>query len=73
MRFNPKWIIGKTVASVEMNPFPKGSLRESRSGVAHQPCITFTDGSRIWFSTEETEGDYGTAIAYVKPPSTIAR
>jgi hypothetical protein len=67
MTFNPQWIVGKTIASVEMNPFPRGLHEESRRGIAHNPVIWFTDGSRIEFSTEETEvGEYGTAISYAK-------
>ena len=65
MTFSPRWIIGKTVARVEMNPFERG-LHQAR-GVAHNPRIVFTDGSSITFSTEETEvGEYGTAIEYWK-------
>lgn len=68
MTFNPRWILGKTVARVEMNPFQK-SLHGERHGVAHDPRIIFTDGSSIAFSTEETEvGSYGTSISYTKPP-----
>ncbi len=56
MRFNPKWIIGKTVERVEMNPFESREFPERiGSMVAHDPCIYFTDGSSIAFSTEETE------------------
>lgn len=61
--FNPKWIIGKTIAKVDMRPFEAGEY--ARMSTAHDPIITFTDGSRIWFTTEETEvGAYGTAIGY---------
>lgn len=67
MHFNPKWIKGKTVAQVDLNPFPKGLEWQSRRGTAHNPVIWFTDGSSIRFITEETENDgYGTAIAYRK-------
>lgn len=58
--FNPKWIVGKSVARVEMNPFDDGQGRK-----AHDPRIWFTDGSSIAFTTEETEvGEYGTNISY---------
>jgi hypothetical protein len=62
--FNPRWIADKTVARVEMNPFPAGKCRNF---TAHDPRIYFTDGSSIAFVTEETEGsEYGTAIVYSK-------
>ena len=65
MSFNPRWVVGKTVASVDMRPGDDG-----RGGTAHDPVITFTDGSRIRFVTEETEtGEYGVDIAYHKPPT----
>lgn len=63
--FNPRWIIGKTVARVEMRPFDAGN--QGRGETAHDPHIYFTDGSQIWFLTEETEtGEYGTEIIYRK-------
>lgn len=56
----PRWLVGKTVARVDMNPFPDG-----RGGVAHSPVITFTDGSCARFVVEETDtADYGVAITY---------
>ncbi len=61
--FNPRWIIGKTVASVDMRPGPDG-----RGGTYHTPTIYFTDGSLVWFTTQETEvGEYGTQITYYRP------
>ncbi len=63
--FQPRWIIGKTVARVEMNPFSAGGY--GRGETAHNPRIYFTDGSSIAFHTEETEtGEYGTDIDYRK-------
>lgn len=60
--FNPRWIRGKTVESVDMRVFDDG-----RGCVAHNPMIRFTDGSFIFFVTEETEsGEYGTDVVYVK-------
>jgi hypothetical protein len=62
--FNPRWIVGKTVERVAMNPFEAGECRNFK---AHDPRIYFTDGSSIAFVTEETEGsEYGTAIVYSK-------
>jgi hypothetical protein len=66
MAFNPNWIVGKTIERVTMNPFmwqePWGEKI-----TAHAPVIHFTDGSSIFFSTEETgAGEYGTEITYVK-------
>lgn len=61
--FNPKWIVGKTVASVDMQT--QEHLECGRIGVFHEPIIYFADGSSIAFSTEETEiGVYGTDIIY---------
>lgn len=60
--FNPRWIVGKTIAAVDMRPF------ETESRKAHDPIITFTDGSQIQFLTEETGYDYGTDIVYRKRP-----
>lgn len=58
--FDPRWIRGKTVANVEMRAFDDG-----RGGRAHAPVVFFTDGSMIWFTTEETDvGSYGTSISY---------
>lgn len=60
---NPKWIVGKTIASVDMCPFL--ARPDSSRELAHDPIVTFTDGSRITFSTQETEvGVYGTSIDY---------
>ncbi len=59
---NPKWIVGKTVASVEMQPFDDGC-----GGKAFDPVIRFTYGSLITFFTQETDvGEYGTDIVYRK-------
>lgn len=61
--FNPKWIIGKTVSNVDMRPFDMS--REFKGVKAHDPLITFVDGSYITFVTKETgTGEYGTQIAY---------
>jgi hypothetical protein len=60
--FNPRYIIGKTVARVEMRP---NLARDFGREKYHDPVITFTDGSAIMFYTEETDrGEYGTGITY---------
>jgi hypothetical protein len=41
---NPRWIVGKTVARVDLGCFPDG-----RGDTAHNPGIWFTDGSSIGF------------------------
>ena len=57
---NPRWLVGKTVQTVDMQPAPDG-----RGGTYHQPIITFTDGSSIRFFPEETEvGNIGVDIHY---------
>jgi hypothetical protein len=68
---NPRWLVGKTIARVEMNPFEAHDPNQIRCGsgrrVAHDPRIYFTDGTSISFVTEETEiGEYGTDIVYRK-------
>lgn len=65
--FQARWITGKTVARVEMNPFPADDGTGCRLGMAFAPRIYFTDGSSIAFGTQETEvGEYGTDIGYRK-------
>lgn len=64
MSFNPKWIVGKRVARVDM-----GTERFRAAGqvvTMHNPYIHFDDGSCIRFFTEENPdgGEYGTGIAY---------
>lgn len=66
MRFNPKWIIGKIVASVDMQKIEHGS---SGGGPSYDPIIHFTDGSKIWFTTIEgcdPGNEYGIDIGYTK-------
>jgi hypothetical protein len=59
---NPRWIVGKTVARVDLNPFDDG-----KGATAHAPVIYFTDGSSISFSTEETDMEgYGISINYLE-------
>lgn len=66
MTFNPRWIIGKTVAAVEMRPFDADDHTRRK---AHDPKIIFTDGSSITFNTEETErGEYGVDVLYWAAP-----
>lgn len=59
----PRWIIGKTVASVDMNP-----QRDGRGGTAYHPVIRFTDGSMIVVHAVETEYSPASEITYMKPP-----
>lgn len=73
---NPKHLLGKTIAAVNMRPFNAElysalgkDLREGQGRQAHDPLITFTDGSSIRFVTEETEtGNYGTDVVYIPAP-----
>lgn len=65
---NPKWLRGKTIATVEMRAFDDG---KGDRGKAHAPVIRFTDGTCITFYTQETEtGEYGTGITYHKKTRT---
>lgn len=60
---NPKWIVGKRVAKVDL-----GVFEDARGQICHSPSIWFEDGSHITFATEEVEGggSYGTHISYWK-------
>lgn len=60
---NPKWIIGKRVARVDL-----GVFKDAHGKICHKPSIWFEDGSHLTFTTEEVEGgsDYGTHISYWK-------
>jgi hypothetical protein len=69
MAIHESWLVGKTVASVDLRHFDNG-----RGGKATDPVIRFTDGSYIFFSTIETEhSDYGTEIVYVSAQSQANR
>lgn len=72
--FNPKWIIGRTITGVDMNPFRAHPESTTDYREAHDPTIYLDNGASLAFITEETEtGDYGTAIIYRKPPKQTAR
>lgn len=61
MSFQPHWIVGKTVAKVDMGNWRGDGDTSDR----HDPTIWFTDGSSIGFLTEESESlSYGTDIIY---------
>lgn len=65
--FNPKWIVGKIVASVDNRPFEMS--HEFRGKMATDPIIHFTDGSSIAFITVENgTGEYGHEISYWPRP-----
>lgn len=63
--FNPKWILGRTIVAVEMNP------RLGRNGgtqMAHDPVIRLDNGATLQFHVEETDDlMYGVDILYNKP------
>lgn len=64
MSFNPRWVIGKRVARVEMRPF---LARDFGPEKATNPRVIFHDGSYIEFFTQETDGgEYGTGIRFTK-------
>lgn len=60
-KFNPAWIVGKTVAAVDMNPTQGHGLG---IGTLHHPVITFTDGSSIKMGAVEGEDEDGVSISY---------
>lgn len=68
-RFNPKWIIGRTIVACDMRPFQANdpTLKGTKE-TAHDPVITLDNGAKLYFQTEETEiGEYGTSVVYVPP------
>lgn len=63
MRMNKRWLIGRTIVDVELNPFSDG-----RGSIAHDPVITLDNGAKLAFQTEETDDlDYGVNIIYIPP------
>lgn len=66
MGLNPRWIVGKRILAVEMNPSDDG-----RGGTAYSPVIRLEGGAKLRFVTQETEtGEYGTEIVYHKKVKT---
>jgi len=61
MRFQRRWIEGKTISSVDMRTHPS-----DRGGMIHDPVIRFTDGSSIRFVVEEDDVENGVGILYRK-------
>lgn len=59
--FNPKWIMGKTVVSVDMRKARADSARKTQTT---DPVIFFHDGSSIVFLAQEAEDYYGIEIIY---------
>jgi hypothetical protein len=61
---NLRWILGKRIVEVNMNPFPDGM-----GGTTHNPVFTLEDGSQVRFAVQETEvGEYGIELVYRKKP-----
>lgn len=66
MPFNPKWVIGRTITGVQMNPFSDG-----RGGTVHDPTFILDNGARLRFQTQETNDlEYGTQVLYIPPGKT---
>ena len=64
---NPRWLIGRKIVKVEMQPFQARPNEGRLSPVAHDPVIWLDNGAHLTFTTEETEcGVYGTSISYHK-------
>lgn len=57
-------LIGRTITAVDWRQFPRGG---DRRGVAHDPVLTLDNGAKVTFSTEETEGEYGTRVQVERP------
>lgn len=67
-KLNPAWIVGRTIAAVEMNAarVPDGPGYRTM----HNPTVTLDNGAKLFFLTEEDPngGEYGVDIGYVPPP-----
>ena len=61
MGFNPAWLAGKVVQTVDMRAWRE----DAHHALMHDPVIRFTDGSLIVFSAEEADDNYGVDIIYV--------
>lgn len=54
-------LVGLTIVD-----FKPRAAKQRHRGVAHDPTIYLSDGSALVFTTEETDGDYGTCITKTK-------
>lgn len=71
MTFNPKWIIGRKIVAVDMNPFEAAPETPSANRTVFDPVFTLDNGARVKFLTTETEvGEYGIDVIYMKPLKT---
>ena len=62
-------LVGKTIAAVEMHPFRANPDCSVDRRMAHDPVITFTDGTKLRFVVQETEiGVYGVDLLISIPP-----
>lgn len=65
-KFNPRWVIGQTITSIEMNKFETDC---SEHPFTFDPVICFNNGARLGFTVAETEnGVYGIEPFYIPPP-----
>ncbi|MES2136620.1 MAG: hypothetical protein V4502_06120 [Pseudomonadota bacterium] len=58
MKATAKHLIGRRIIAVDWHAF----YDKGRGCMIHRPEITLDSGRRLWFVTEESEGDYGTLI-----------
>jgi len=72
---NPRHLVGKTIARVDMNARKVLDNGGPRYVLMHFPVIHFTDGSALAFHAEENPDgdDYGTKFLYVKPKKRVNR
>jgi hypothetical protein len=62
-----KTLVGKTIASVEINPFDPNDDRQYIDTMSCNPVIYFTDGSSLAFVVEETEiSEYGVRFSFMR-------
>jgi hypothetical protein len=65
----PRWIIGRTITNVMMNPRPNG-----RGGTAYSPVITLDNNAKLYFQVDETEDlEYSTNIQYAPPSKKLPK
>jgi hypothetical protein len=56
-----RYLVGRTIAAVELHPFETGRYRAQ--GTSFAPVITLDDGTELRFLVQETEGsEYGVEI-----------
>lgn len=64
MPFNPRWLLGRTIVAVEMNPFRARESADDRT-MTSDPVLFLDNGACLSFFVDETDGDsYGVRLNY---------